>query len=83
MLIHQDGSTHQWVPGWYSDLIVTMDDATSEHYSMFLVEEEGTVSNLRGVVASWRGSWKVGPVLIVLQPPIATAGGLRAFLEVL
>ena len=39
MMIHQDGSTHQWVPGIYWDLIVTMDDATNEHYSMRFVEE--------------------------------------------
>ena len=31
------------------DLIVTMDDATSEHYSMFFVQEEGTSSSLQGV----------------------------------
>jgi transposase len=49
MLIHQDGSTHEWVPTCRWDLIVTMDDATSEHYSMFFVEEEGTISSLRGV----------------------------------
>ncbi|MDZ7788774.1 MAG: ISNCY family transposase [Halofilum sp. (in: g-proteobacteria)] len=49
MMIHQDGSTHQWVAGVYWDLIVTMDDATSEHYSMFFTEEEGTASSLRGV----------------------------------
>jgi transposase len=49
MMIHQDGSTHQWVPGVYWDLIVTMDDATNEHYSMFFVEQEGTGSSLRGV----------------------------------
>ena len=49
MMIHQDGSTHQWVPGKMWDLIVTMDDATSEHYSMFFVEEEGTASSFRGV----------------------------------
>ncbi len=42
MMIHQDGSTHEWVAGQKWDLIVTMDDATSEHYSMFFVEEEGT-----------------------------------------
>ena len=29
------------------DLIVTMDDATSEIYSAFLVEEEGTASTFR------------------------------------
>lgn len=49
LMIHQDGSTHEWVPGHRWDLIVTMDDATNEHYSMFFVEQEGTVSSLRGV----------------------------------
>jgi transposase len=49
MLLHQDGSTHQWVPGQMWDLIVTMDDATSEHYSMFFVTEEGTWSSLNGL----------------------------------
>jgi hypothetical protein len=32
------------------DLIVTMDDATSEIYSAFLVEEEGTASTFRGLL---------------------------------
>lgn len=49
MMIHQDGSTHEWVAGCRWDLIVTMDDATNEHYSMFFVEEEGTMSSLAGV----------------------------------
>jgi transposase len=49
MMIHQDGSTHLWVPGVYWDLIVTMDDATNEHYSMFFVPQEGTVSSMKGV----------------------------------
>ena len=49
MMIHQDGSTHAWVPDQQWDLIVTLDDATSEHYSMFFVEQEGTASSLRGV----------------------------------
>lgn len=49
MMIHQDGSRHEWVAGRQWDLIVTMDDATSEHYSMFFVEEEGTASSFRGV----------------------------------
>ena len=35
MMIHQDGSTHAWVPEVKWDLIVTMDDATSEIYSAF------------------------------------------------
>jgi hypothetical protein len=38
-----------WVEGKKWDLIITFDDATSEHYSMFFVEEEGTVSSFRGV----------------------------------
>lgn len=49
MMIHQDGSTHAWVPGKRWDLILTMDDATSTHYSLFFVEEEGTVSSLQGM----------------------------------
>ncbi|MDH3975899.1 MAG: ISNCY family transposase [Deltaproteobacteria bacterium] len=49
MMLHQDGSSHEWVAGKMWDLIVTMDDATNEHYSMFFVEEEGTASSFRGV----------------------------------
>ena len=49
LLLHQDGSTHEWVPGKHWDLIVTMDDATNEHYSMFFVAEEGTMSSFQGV----------------------------------
>jgi transposase len=49
MMLHQDGSRHEWVEGKKWDLIVTMDDATNEHYSMFFVEEEGTESSFRGV----------------------------------
>jgi hypothetical protein len=51
MMLHQDGSPHSWLSGQASlDLIVTMDDATSLIYSAFLVEEEGTVSTLRGLL---------------------------------
>jgi transposase len=49
MMIHQDGSTHEWVPGKKWDLIVTMDDATNESYSMFFCEEEGTMSSFKGL----------------------------------
>ena len=49
MMLHQDGSRHEWVEGKQWDLIITMDDATNEHYSMFFVEEEGTESSFRGV----------------------------------
>ena len=49
MMLHQDGSRHEWVPGQHWDLIVTMDDATGEHYSMFFCQEEGTLSSFLGV----------------------------------
>lgn len=49
MMIHQDGSRHEWVPGKKWDLIVTMDDATNEHYNVFFVQEEGTASSFQGV----------------------------------
>ena len=57
MMLHQDGSSHHWVAdvGW--DLIVTMDDATSEIYSAFFVEQEGTMSSFQALreVISTRG----------------------------
>jgi transposase len=49
MMLQQDGSTHEWIPGCQWDLIVTLDDATSTIYSAFFVEEEGTRSSLRGL----------------------------------
>jgi transposase len=50
MLLFQDGSTHGWLSGRPPlDLVVTLDDATSEIYSAFLVEEEGTFSSFRGL----------------------------------
>jgi len=49
MMLHQDGSTHEWVPGKQWDLIVTMDDATNTLYSAIFVEEEGTWSSFQGV----------------------------------
>lgn len=50
MMLHQDGSRHEWVPGRYWDLIATMDDATSTVYSAFFCEEEGTDSSFRGLL---------------------------------
>jgi hypothetical protein len=51
MMLHQDGSRHVWLAGREAmDLIVTMDDATSEIYSAFLVEEEGTASTFRALM---------------------------------
>ena len=49
MLVHQDGSTHEWVADAEWDLVVTLDDATGEVYSGFFVDEEGTWSSFRGV----------------------------------
>jgi hypothetical protein len=50
MMLHQDGSRHDWLAGRpMLDLVVTMDDATSTLYSAFLVEEEGTASSFRGL----------------------------------
>lgn len=52
MMLHQDGSRYAWVPGDRRayDLIVTLDDATGEIYSAFIVEEEGTASTFRGLL---------------------------------
>jgi transposase len=51
MMLHQDGSTHRWLPGLHRDLdlIVTMDDATGDIYSAFLIDQEGTWSSFRGL----------------------------------
>jgi hypothetical protein len=51
MLLFQDGSKHRWIAalGRDLDLIVTLDDATGQIYSAFLVEEEGTMSSFLGL----------------------------------
>jgi len=49
MMLHQDASSHAWVPGRQWDLVVTMDDANNEVYSLFFCEEEGTRSSFRGL----------------------------------
>ena len=49
MMLHQDASTHAWLPGARHDLVVTLDDATSAILSAFLVDEEGTASSLQGL----------------------------------
>jgi len=56
MLVHQDASSHAWLQGRPPlDLVVTLDDATSEIYSAFLVEEEGTASSFRGLAETIAG----------------------------
>jgi transposase len=51
MMLHQDASTHAWLPGDARkyDLVVTMEDATSTLYSAFLVDQEGTASSFQGL----------------------------------
>ncbi len=49
MMLHQDASTHRWVSDQVWDLVVTMDDATGEHTSMFFCEQEGTASSFHGI----------------------------------
>jgi transposase len=51
MMLHQDTSTHAWLPGdgRKYDLVVTMEDATSALYSAFLVDEESTASSFHGL----------------------------------
>ncbi len=49
MMVHQDASTHRWVPDSVWDLVVTMDDATGEHTSMFFCPQEGTASSFHGL----------------------------------
>ena len=56
MMLHIDGSKHRWLNDdrWY-DLIVILDDATSEIYYAQLVEEESTrtvMAGLREVIES-------------------------------
>jgi len=50
MMLHIDGSKHQWLGDerWY-DLIVILDDATSEIYYAQLVEEESTRTVMAGL----------------------------------
>ena len=50
MMLHIDGSKHRWFQDdRYYDLIVVMDDATSEIYYAQLVEEESTRTGMTGV----------------------------------
>ena len=50
MLLHIDGSTHAWFQdGRHYDLIVILDDATSEIYYAQLVEEESTRTVMAGL----------------------------------
>jgi hypothetical protein len=51
MMLHQDGSRHEWLAGHDAmDLIVTIDDATNTIYSALLTPEEGTASRFRALL---------------------------------
>lgn len=57
MLVFPDGSTHDWFL-WRRapcDLIVTLDDTTSEILSAFFVEQEGTMSSFSGLADTITG----------------------------
>jgi hypothetical protein len=58
MLLHIDGSEHRWFEDdrWY-DLLVILDDATSEIYYAQLVEEESTLTVMAALqeVIEWKG----------------------------
>ena len=47
MMLHQDASSHEWVADEIWDLVVTLDDATSEVYS-----GAGTMSTFRAIFAA-------------------------------
>jgi hypothetical protein len=50
MLVHQDASTHEWVPGLpMADLVITLDDADGRILQGRFVEQEGTMSSLQGL----------------------------------
>jgi transposase len=57
MLLFQDGSTHRWIGtlDYDLDLVVTLDDATSELYSAILVRQEGTASSFLGLAETITG----------------------------
>ena len=67
MLLHIDGSHHRWFQDerWY-DLIVILDDATSEIYYAQLVEEESTVDGDGGSAGGGRAQ---RAVLRLVQRP--------------
>jgi hypothetical protein len=41
MMLHQDASTHRWFGDYACDLVITLDDATSEITSGFFCEQGG------------------------------------------
>ncbi|MCX7627369.1 MAG: hypothetical protein N2Z69_03020, partial [Methylophilaceae bacterium] len=82
MMLHQDGSTHQWVAGKKWDLIITLDDATSEHYPMFFVEGRRHGLKLSGREGSHRAARVVRlPLHGSVRPQPAPANTIPAMLS--
>ncbi|WP_203236017.1 class I tRNA ligase family protein [Burkholderia mayonis] len=79
MLVHQDASRHEWVAGHDWDLVVTLDDATGEHLSMFVCEEEGTASSFHGMgqTIACHGLFCALPRLHALAEQILAKQGFR------
>ena len=79
MLLHIDGSRHRWFQDdrWY-DLLVILDDATSEIYYAQLVEEESTMTVLRALrdVIEQQGIF-LRPLQRPRQPLLLDASGGR------
>ena len=86
MLLHIDASQHQWFCDhrWY-DLLVIMDDATSEIYYAQLVEEESTrtvMAGLREVIEQqgvFCALYSDRASHFFLTPKAGRAGGPHAF----
>jgi hypothetical protein len=50
MLVHQDASTHEWIPRLpAADLVITLDDADGRILHGQFVDQEGTMSSLQGL----------------------------------
>ena len=49
LMLHQDGSSHEWVPGRWRDLIVDHGRCDQRYLLGLLLAEEGTMSSFQGV----------------------------------
>ena len=72
MMLHQDASTHCWVLGEVWDLVVTMDDATGEHTSMFFCDQEVR----RRAFMGWARPLRVTACLLACTPTAAATTSL-------
>ncbi len=77
MMLHQDGSRHEWVPGKLWDLIVTMDDATGSHY--WHTPEVGGKVDKGNLTQFGRAMRQLGIEMIPAYSPEARGRSERAF----